>query len=624
MLACRDSPSKAGAGAFGARPGGRVGVGFRDRSQSGRGGTGLIERQSRAAGGPIHGWALAALLLAALLVRLPSLGAAAGSYRLTEALRGEEAESVRISTGMLHKHSLNPHAFEYPSLFYYLSLAPEALAARGGGSSWSAALKGVRLLSLAFSLGTLLAVAALARRLAGDAAGLFAAAIVAFDRTLIDLSTFAKPNATQVCFVVLAFVVLVALAARPRVATATLAAALLALAAATKWLGALGLAALALAPLLAHPTAAPPGLRRVIGSIRVALSIRVPAWQVLLPPIAFALVALLCVPYALLSPREFGFGLAQVLTAQSVHQRVLPMWMPAMFLARSLGPVAALAAALGLVWGLARLARWDGSPQDRGALLVLGWAVGYGLLLTLVFVRLPGYVDLWVPFVAVLAGAAVTGDRGLVRAPAARWVAIAVVAVAGAAAGGVGALAHARLEREFDTRVAAGDWLAQAAADSDAVLADLGAFVPDRLTRVEWNAWGSPPRLIYDETRTWGSDPVWPDWTGGHRQLLFVNARWRPASERLAAHPRWVVVSDEWTEVRAHPSYAAEAADPGYDRALADGSAGYVKRAEFVPTPAPRNPWHVLSLEKRTRDSGPYFSGPSIAIYQRIAGPARH
>ena len=64
--------------------------------------------------------ALAAIAAVAVLVRWPLLGTAAGSYRRSEALAMEEVENVRISTGMLHRHTLNPHAFEYPSLFYYL------------------------------------------------------------------------------------------------------------------------------------------------------------------------------------------------------------------------------------------------------------------------------------------------------------------------------------------------------------------------------------------------------------------------------------------------------------------------------------------------------------------------
>lgn len=586
------------------------------------GGIGLARRRVNASVVSAYAAALAILVAVAVLVRLPLLGTSSASYRLTEALRPEEVENLRISTGMLHKHSLNPHAFEYPSLFYYLSLIPEVLLARHGAESWQAALIGVRTLSLLFSIGTLLAVAALARRLAGDAAGLFAALVVALDRTLIGLSTFAKPNAAQVFFVMAAFLALAALAERPRIAMAVVAAALLALATAAKWLGLLGLAGLALAPLIAFPTAAPAGLPRMFGSVKAGILARVPAWKLILPVVSFGLIAALCVPYALRSPREFGFGLAQVLTAQSVHQRPLPFWTPLVFLTQSLGVAGAFVSAVGLLWGVLRMLRWDGSPHDRGVLLVFGWCAAYGLLLLFAFVRLPGYLDLWVPFLAVLAACACVGRHGLVRTPALRGVAIGALAVAMLIVNGPYALAQSRLERELHTSVASGEWLERSASAGDSVLADLGAFVPDRISKVEWNGWGGPPRVVYDETVTWGQDPIWPAWFGGHRQLLFVNAKWRAASERLADRPHWVVVTNEWSAARERPSYAAETADPEFDRSLADGSAGYVLRARFEPEPPPTNPWRILSIEKRTRDSGPYFAGPTISIYERKAARA--
>jgi 4-amino-4-deoxy-L-arabinose transferase-like glycosyltransferase len=561
--------------------------------------------------------ALAVIVVAALLVRLPALTASSASYRLTAAFNPEEAENLRISTGMLHKHTFNPHAFEYPSLFYYASLLPERLASRAGAISWPFALTGVRALSLLFSLGAVLAAAALARRVAGAAAGLFVATLMAFDRTQIEIATLAKPNAAQVFFVLAAFLALASLATRPSLAAALRAAALLGLATATKWLGVLGLAGLLVAPLLAHPSVASPGWRRLADSARAGLSKRIPAWQPFLPLVVFAAVFIACVPFALLSPREFGIGFAQTFTAQSVHQRPLPFWIPLAFVARSLGPAGALAAAIALLWAIARVAAWDGSAHDRALVLVLGWASLYGLLLMFVFVKLPSYVDLWSPPLAVLAGCAWAGERGLLRAARGRAIATLLAAIAGLVANGGSAAARSRIATELDTRVAAAAWLDRAAADSDAVLSDLGAFIPDRLRTVSWNGWGGPPRVVYDETLTWGSDPQWPEWDGGHRRVLFVNAKWRPALERLAEHPRWVVVNDDWKAVRAHPAYASETAAPEFDRRLADGVAGYTMRSRFEPTAAPGDDWRVLGLEKRTRDSGPWYGGPSLTIYER-------
>jgi hypothetical protein len=124
--------------------------------------------------------------------------------------------------------------------------------------------------------------------------------------------------------------------------------------------------------------------------------------------------------------------------------------------------------------------------------------------------------------------------------------------------------------------------------------------VPDSLVHVRWNWWGTPPRMIYDETRTWGDDPVWPDdWYGGHRQLWFVHARWTPPESLLATGPRFVATHDEWVAKRRTPGRSTWGA-PGYDDALADGSAGYAEAARFTgeDTGAGRSPT-ILIYERR-------------------------
>jgi 4-amino-4-deoxy-L-arabinose transferase-like glycosyltransferase len=550
---------------------------------------------------------LLVVLVIAAALRVPLLPWAAGSYRTTEAFSLEEVENVRISSGMLHERSANPHAFEYPSLFYYLSLAVEAPVRALLGPDWRAYLIAVRGLSLGFGLLAIGLAAELARRLGGPLAGLLAAALVATDRTMIDLSVAAKPNMAQLAFLLAGFVALAALATGPRLRTALLAAGLFALATASKWLGALGLAGLALAPALATGNAvgAPGhGLRGLLATVRRGLTAPVAPSRLLLPLVVFAGVVLLAMPFALLSPREFGYGLGQVFLAQSMHRRALPAWVSLDYLLRSLGPIGLALCAGGVAWGVRRVLRWDGTPRARLTVLVLGWALAYGGLVLFVFARLPSYVDLWVPFLAVLAGAAWAGDERLVPR---RGLATAVVLVA--LGGGLVAnagLAWARARGvERDTRTRAASWLAAHARATDTLVADFGVLVPDSLTHVRWNWWGSPPRLIYDETRTWGDDPIWPDdWYGGHRQVLFVNARWAPPESLLATRPRFVVTHEEWVAQRAHPE-AGSRVTAEYDARLADGTAGYAEVARFTP-----------------RASDP-LGGPDLRIFERRAGGAR-
>ena len=555
--------------------------------------------------GPLELVALAGLLVLAFALRAPLLGWAAGSYRMTEAFSIEEVENVRISTGMLHERSANPHAFEYPSLFYYLSLLVEAPVRAARGADWTAYLVSVRALSLVFGLAVLVLAAELGRRLGGPWAGLLAAALLATDRTMIELSTTAKPNIAQVAFLLAAFVALLALATRPRLGTALAAAALLALATASKWLGGLGLAGLAVAPALARGVATgPPGERGLAAFGRAlarGLTQPVAPALVVAPLVVFAVVMLAAMPFALLSPKEFAYGFGQVLFAQAGNRRPLPPWISLEYARQSLGWMGILLAAGGVAWGVRSLLRWDGGPEARRRVLVLGWTLAYGFLVLFVFARLPSYVDLLVPFLAILAGAAWVGTDGLVRRP--RWARLVVIA---ALAGGL--LANAGWARakaasaESDTRTAAGRWLAAHARPSDPLLADLGVFVPDSLANVRWNWWGNPPRTIYDETRTWGDDPVWPDdWYGGHRQLWFVNARWAPPESLLLAGPRFVATHQDWVRNRRAPGRSTWGAT-AYDEALADGRAGYALAARF-----------------RAGEGGA-TGGPEILVYERRGG----
>ena len=559
---------------------------------------------------------IALILVVAAVVRLPMIVAASGSYRLTEAFNTEETESIRLSTGMIHNRSLNPHAFLYPSLHYDVSLAAELPLAAAGRLNWTSALIGVRSISLLFGLGTVFLVGLLAGRIGGTWAGLLAAALTAFDRTLIQSAALAKPDSMHVFLVMGGFVALAALAAQPRFRVALAAAAWFGLAAATKWFGGIGLLGVALAPALARSAGPARGLARLATAIRAALGERITAVQLAAPLLVFAAVFVLVTPYALLSPREFAFGFAISFTAQGLHQRDLPMLTPLVYLARSLGPVGVTLAASGLLWALARLARWDGSPRGNALLLVTGWALAYGLLVLFVFVKLPSYMDLWVPFLAVLAGWAWAGDGGILRQPGLRAALLAAAVLSGAFSNGAWSAARAA-SVDKDTRTASARWLHENASPADPVLADHGTLVPDDFRSVNRNAWGSPPRVMVDETATWGTSRIWPEWHGGHRRLMFENAKWTPPMELLARRPRWVVTSDEWAASRARPGGASETAAPDYDASLADGRAGYVERARFEAQLHEGNPWSALMV---ARDPGSprLLGGPRITIYERV------
>lgn len=548
---------------------------------------------------------LVAIVLLALAVRLPAIPLATETYRTSEAFAGEETENVRISSGMVHKNTILPHAYEYPSLFYELSTALERPLAHAA-NEWRADLIAVRALSLLFGLLAVVFVGWMAFELGGAWAAYVAAGIMALDGTEIEISTMAKPNAAQVLFFAAGVLALIVFLRKPRLRPVALASAAFALAAASKWLGAGGMGLLALAAALALPV--DPGPSRWRRWLAALWNARVRALWLLIPILVFVGVFLFSVPGALLSPREFGFGFAQVFIAQGAHRRALPFTISLVYLARSLGPLALVLAAGGILWMLSRLRRWDGSAVESGVLLVAAWAIVYGKLVLFAFARLPSYVDLWVPPLAVLAGCAFAGDRGWLRSTAARAAILTGVLLVGLWAHGADTYVR-RIVFEGDTRQEAARWLQTHAAESDTVLADEEILIPDHVRHVWWNWWGEPPRVVYDETKTWGNDPRLPSWGGGHRRLIFENAKWAHPDTLLARRPRWVVSNDAWRTLRA--------ADPtlaSYDRSLDDRSAGYRERLRLLPERPGLDGWDLVLRGPR---APALFAGPELRIYER-------
>src|SRR5262249_49562432 len=245
--------------------------------------------------------------------------------------------------------------YEYPSLVYDLSTALERPLAQSH-DEWRKDMIAVRSLSLLFGVLAVILVGWIALELGGAWAAYVAAAIMALDGTQIEISTMAKPNAAQVAFVAAGFLALIVFLRKPGIRRAALASPCFALAAAPKWLGGLGLILLALAAALALPSEPSSSPRSWLRSLWHA---RIRVVALLIPLLVFGAVFLFCVPGALLSLKEFGYGFAQVFVAQGAHRRPLPFTISLVYLARSLGPLALVLAIGGARLGAA-------APRPRG------------------------------------------------------------------------------------------------------------------------------------------------------------------------------------------------------------------------------------------------------------------
>ena len=254
--------------------------------------------------------------------------------------------------------------------------------------------------------------------------------------------------------------------------------------------------------------------------------------------------------------------------------------MPLHFALHSMGPVAGLAAGVALLWGLVRVALWDGSTQDRG--VASPWRGRSVMARCSRRVRAAQCVDLWVPPLAVLAGCAGPATW-TVQGPHGRLATWPLSRPAWSANGGYAA-AGVRLTWEVDTVAAAGLWLSARLATRTRCWRTPAADVPDRPTHVQCGLLGGPPRAIYARRapgagiRCGRSGTVN---TGGGVE----NAKWRAPGERLAERRR-TGDREPTSGGRARRSLVrCRMCGSAYDRSLADGSAGYAKRAQLCPLP---------------------------------------
>lgn len=222
-----------------------------------------------------------ALVLLGLLALAAALRFTGLGWGLRQAPHADEAAFVENAARMLREGSLDHGFYEYPGLFLYLLVPAQAPAGGSGPPAYLAA----RALVAAFGVLSVALAFVLGRRLAGDGAGLTAAALLAVSPLEVQTAHMVRPD------VVLGSLALLALLAQRRLGESprgdALAGAALGLAASVKFTG------LLLVPSHLLARALRPG-RRGRG-LAVAV-------------LAAVVVGLLLTPYAWLAPAEYWKG----------------------------------------------------------------------------------------------------------------------------------------------------------------------------------------------------------------------------------------------------------------------------------------------------------------------------
>lgn len=367
---------------------------------------GILRRMPRALGAVEHHWPWVLVGILALALVLRAWGV---NFGLPYLYHPDEPGYVAIAQNIIKTGDLNPHFFNYPSLFFYLNAlayVPYYLVARLTGSLTSTAdiagptmliggsgtttqpetfLLG-RGLSILFAVGSVGLVFVIGRRLTGRALpGLLAALLLAISATHVTNSRYIAPDVFLVFFLLLAFWGAAQVFDEGRWRDYVLAGAAVGLVAATKYNGAIMLVVV----ILAH------GLRvgwKGFFDRRLFAAVG-----------ASALAFLVATPYALLDSATFLAGLRiealHYSTGHAGGEGNALAWY-ASFLWTTEG-VTVLLALLALGYAV--------TTRDRRLLLLAAFPVVYFVFISTFVVRNDRTALPLLPFVFLLAAILLTG-----------------------------------------------------------------------------------------------------------------------------------------------------------------------------------------------------------------------
>ena len=327
---------------------------------------------------------LLGLLLLGLALRLPGLtwGLPSPEFSLGTAARGEELAifgpepapaashiysyhpdeifPVKAAAGIVLRGNLNPHFYNYGSLYIYL-LAP-LLAPLQPHVSLSAAHLLARVLTVIFALATILLTYHIGRRLYGVGVGLLAGGLLAVAPLHVVHSHFATVDVPLTFLTTLCLAFSLSAFRSPRLRFFLLAAAASGLAASVKYSGGCSLLlplALLLLPDLGLPTSRRLAFALLVGGV-------------------FCLAFVSTTPYSLLAPREFLHGvqfemshLARGGTSAFLNTPAAPLYHLMNSLPHGLGLILFAACLVGLATALAR-------PQKDERPLIIWTLLSFG------------------------------------------------------------------------------------------------------------------------------------------------------------------------------------------------------------------------------------------------------
>jgi len=557
------------------------------------------------------------ILIVAVLLRCLIITNYIGSSRETSAFNGDEVIDLNAILQMGNNHTLNPHEFHYPSLYYYVC-AIFILPVCTFSGEWAVSLLLARSISLFFGVLSIIATFFVGREIYDNRTGLLAAAFLALVPVDISLSCQAKPDTMQLFFVIMSIFYCIKIVKTQKTSNYYMACIFAGLAFTTKYIGLFLIPIVILAYFLTFETREKSFLRNTALIIKKGFTNRVGVNKILFLIIALIIPILLGTPCILLSPLEFLLGLARS-SYVSGHGTWMGRENPLSWFsgfAYGLGIVLSLLSLVGIILSLYLVRYIFKSKEVKMRTIPLAWAVFYFLLLFFTSGRTSVHYMLPViPFLLIFAsGLFYTVNKNL-KVPSlvskkALTAGIILIVLISTSIFASSIVLPYTLQSNHDTRYAAAKWMENNVPRNATIFYDVDIYIPEKYQNAVLNDYEPPVTTeIYNNTYSdYDQLVITADWQWFYTPPLeFVNK----------SKPEYIFVSSGMYQRCLNNSNTPHLAE-FYER-LFNGSLNYTKIKEFSSIDIYQNPYDfgIEALIDMWNNPSATWTGPRIIVFKR-------
>lgn len=570
---------------------------------------------------------LMGIIILALVLRCVLITNAIGSRAETQAFNGDEVLDMDPILRLGELHTLNPHYFNYPSLYLYVCAVFILPVQAFGGDVWPVSMLIGRTISLFFGILSIIATYFVGKELYDHRTGLLSALFLTLTPMHIAFSVQLKPDTMQLFFVILSIFYCIKIFKYRKPIHCYVAMVFAGLAFTTKYVGVLLLPIIAISYLFTFARDENSFFKSSATMVKRCLSAKISPYAFIAMILSFIVPVVLGTVGIIIAPLEFalGFGRSMFDTRYGypVMGKVSPLAWPAAF-AGNIGISLLIISLIGVIFAVYCIKDFFVDEQVQARAICLIWVLFFFGLFLAASGRVGGHYMLPVlPFFLVF-GAAVFYHLSQLNADhlserlkhVIGTVSICSI-LAASAIWTCAAITPTALSTDHDTRYIAADWMLDNIGANASIFYDLSVYVPTVYQDAVLNDFEPPGDIVlYNNTYS------------DYDQLV-LTATWHwfytsPLDYVNESEPDYIIVSSGHYEMHLNNSRRPHKA--AFYAQLFDGSLGYVKVKEFAPE-VHLKPYDLGTGAIRYLGTGAIrsmlahpngiWSGPRIIVFER-------